>query len=175
MAKRRFHHKRHAGSEVELNMAAMLDMAFQLLAFFVLTFRPAPTEGQLALNLPPPVPLTNVQGSGDPSEAVSDATGLETLPLAITSDGAGNANSVRVGSVEVVNGPLDAAALARLDQHLKTMIGVDAVLFDRMQIASDGRLRYGELMKVLDVCRRQRGPDNQLMQDISIVETGAAP
>jgi hypothetical protein len=49
---------------------------------------------------------------------------------------------------------------------------VDAVLFDRMQIAADGRLRYGDLMKVLDVCRRQRGPDGELMQDISIVETG---
>ncbi len=31
--------------EVELNMAAMLDMAFQLLTFFVLTFRPGPQSG----------------------------------------------------------------------------------------------------------------------------------
>lgn len=175
MARRRFRHRRHSNNAVELNLAAMLDMAFQLLAFFVLTFRPAPVEGQLALNLPPPVPLTNVPGSGDPSDAVSDATGLETLPLAIRSDGGGNATAVSVGSVEVVSGPLDEAGLARLDAHLKSMIGEEAGLFDRMQIASDGRLRYGDLMKVLDVCRRQRGPDGQLMQDISIVETGGAP
>ncbi len=39
--------KRRSQSEVELNLAAMLDMAFQLLAFFILTFRPAPLEGQI--------------------------------------------------------------------------------------------------------------------------------
>ena len=32
----------------------MLDMAFQLLTFFILTFRPAPIEGQISLRLPPP-------------------------------------------------------------------------------------------------------------------------
>jgi biopolymer transport protein ExbD len=35
--------KRNQG-EVELNLAAMLDMAFQLLTFFILTFKPAPVE-----------------------------------------------------------------------------------------------------------------------------------
>ena len=46
--------KRRSQSEVELNLAAMLDMAFQLLTFFILTFRPAPIEGQISLRLPPP-------------------------------------------------------------------------------------------------------------------------
>ncbi len=39
-------------------MASMLDMAFQLLTFFILTFRPAPIEGQISLRLPPPIPVT---------------------------------------------------------------------------------------------------------------------
>ena len=30
----------------------MLDMSFQLLSFFILTFHPMPTEGQLSINLP---------------------------------------------------------------------------------------------------------------------------
>ncbi len=54
MGRRRL--KRHNPSEVELNLAAMLDMAFQLLAFFVLTFRPPPAESQISLRLPPPSP-----------------------------------------------------------------------------------------------------------------------
>ena len=53
----RRHHRRRSKKGVELNLAAMLDMAFQLLTFFILTFRPAPIEGHLALNLPPPIPL----------------------------------------------------------------------------------------------------------------------
>lgn len=38
--------------EPDLPVTPMLDMAFQLLAFFLVTFKPAPTEGQLALALP---------------------------------------------------------------------------------------------------------------------------
>ena len=36
--------RRHSAEGVELNVTAMLDMAFQLLAFFILTFRPGPLE-----------------------------------------------------------------------------------------------------------------------------------
>jgi len=36
----------------DLPITPMLDMSFQLLSFFILTFKPGPTEGQLALMLP---------------------------------------------------------------------------------------------------------------------------
>jgi biopolymer transport protein ExbD len=36
----------------DLPIVPMLDMTFQLLAFFIMTFKPAPTEGQIALALP---------------------------------------------------------------------------------------------------------------------------
>ena len=39
-------------------IAPMLDMAFQLLTFFVLTYHPAPQEGQFVMNLLPPQPAT---------------------------------------------------------------------------------------------------------------------
>ena len=39
---------------VTLNMAAMLDMAFQLLAFFIATFKPMTIEQPIAPKLPPP-------------------------------------------------------------------------------------------------------------------------
>ena len=38
----RYKKKARSHGEVELNMTAMLDMAFQLLAFFILTFHPSP-------------------------------------------------------------------------------------------------------------------------------------
>ncbi len=38
--------------EPDLPITPMLDMTFQLLAFFVMTFNPAPTEGQITLLLP---------------------------------------------------------------------------------------------------------------------------
>jgi biopolymer transport protein ExbD len=38
--------------EPDLPITPMLDMTFQLLAFFIMTFKPMPTEGQIALTLP---------------------------------------------------------------------------------------------------------------------------
>ena len=36
----------------DLPITPMLDMSFQLMAFFIFTFRPAPTEGQIVMALP---------------------------------------------------------------------------------------------------------------------------
>ena len=38
--------------EPDLPITPMLDMSLQLMAFFVFTFRPSPTEGQIAMSLP---------------------------------------------------------------------------------------------------------------------------
>ena len=57
------HRKRRQNTpptEPDLPITPMLDMSFQLMAFFILTFRPVPTEGQLALILPS-------IGQGEPS------------------------------------------------------------------------------------------------------------
>ncbi len=72
MAKRAKKHR--SSEEVQLNLAAMLDMAFQLLAFFILTFRPSPVEGQLLLNLPPPTPVTKVSSAGGDGRPFRAAT-----------------------------------------------------------------------------------------------------
>lgn len=52
-----FHRHKHTRSktdhvEPDLPITPMLDMSFQLMAFFLITFRPMPTEGQMALALP---------------------------------------------------------------------------------------------------------------------------
>jgi biopolymer transport protein ExbD len=60
--------KRQATDHVEpdLPITPMLDMSFQLLAFFIMTFKPAPTEGQIALTLP--------KEEGGPSMAIPSPT-----------------------------------------------------------------------------------------------------
>ena len=89
MARRRKKHK--PPGEVQINLAAMLDMAFQLLAFFILTFRPAPIEGHFQLHMPPPTSQTNVTES---TESPNPSTGeeppfVETLDLMIRADNRG--------------------------------------------------------------------------------------
>ena len=59
--------RRHSEEGVELNVTAMLDMAFQLLAFFILTFRPEPFEPAVKLHLPPAQAVAVAPERPDPS------------------------------------------------------------------------------------------------------------
>jgi len=57
------HHRKRQSTdfvEPDLPITPMLDMSFQLLAFFIMTFQPSPTEGQIALTLPKEEGGTNV-------------------------------------------------------------------------------------------------------------------
>jgi biopolymer transport protein ExbD len=61
------HRQRMVTDEVEadLPITPMLDMSFQLLAFFIMTFKSTPTEAQIAMSLPPPEP-------GGPGSTIPD-------------------------------------------------------------------------------------------------------
>ena len=174
-SQRRRRRKRDQGS-VEMNLAAMLDMAFQLLTFFILTFRPAPIEGQLSLNLPPPVPVTTPEASATGGTGIENVLTMETLHLHVVANDRGDVSELRVELNPVVQGKLDEANIQRLDQNLHAKFAVKQIPFDRIQIAVDGRLRYGELMKIIDVCHRQKLPDGSAMQKISFseVDVGAS-
>ena len=81
--------KRRSQSDVELNLAAMLDMAFQLLTFFILTFRPAPIEGQISLRLPPPAGAWSAkagQKAGSDTKNTNPVQGVNTLTISVFAD-----------------------------------------------------------------------------------------
>jgi biopolymer transport protein ExbD len=168
---RRRKHKRDQGT-VEMNLAAMLDMAFQLLTFFILTFRPAPIEGQLALHMPPPVPQTKVEAStvnkSDPGDLAQ--LDLDTLHLQVTADDSGDVGTVSVEKAPAVRGPVSGETLLALEKKLQTILGIQHVPYDRVQIAVDGKLRYGELMKIIDVCSHQKRSDGEYIKKISFTE-----
>ena len=95
---------RRSQEEVELNMAAMLDMAFQLLTFFILTFRPPPVEGQVALRLPPPAAI-NAHGkevAGEVTKDSSQVKGVDTLVISVLSN-TGSIDTMGVGETPVPN------------------------------------------------------------------------
>lgn len=82
------HDRKRTGTdfvEPDLPITPMLDMSFQLLAFFIMTFKPAPTEGQIALTLP--------KEEGGPSMQAPPSLSDDTKPkhfivrVAATDDG----------------------------------------------------------------------------------------
>src|SRR4051812_26122534 len=97
----------------------MLDMAFQLLTFFILTYHPAPTEVQFNMNLLPPAPAAKMSAEPPPvdSAAPSDApAALRTLTTTLRAGDGGRLGSITLGDNEVAG--MDELA-TQLGQILK--------------------------------------------------------
>ncbi len=163
--------KKRDSESVELNLAAMLDMAFQLLTFFILTFRPAPIEGQLVLQLPPPLPVTDVEtqqqeqtGSG------GGEAGLKSLIITVDADSGGNVSSLKVGFGMLFKGPANESNLHKLDQRLRDAFTLYAGSFEQVLIRAAPALHYGELMRIVDVCMQQKLADGTNLQKVSFAE-----
>jgi biopolymer transport protein ExbD len=160
---RRKKKKRHQG-ETELNLAAMLDMAFQLLTFFILTFKPAPVEGEVQLRMPPPQPITGKGVAAGNQNTTDPVKGMETLKIGI---GASRTGDLGTMAVEDANfGSLDL-----LEQHVRK--GLVEQSFEQVVIQVDSNLKYEALMKVMDICTRQKLKDGSKLTKLSLVESGS--
>ena len=164
MRKRR--KKRRPQSDVELNLAAMLDMAFQLLAFFILTFRPAPIEGQISLRLPLPQATAIVEGAQQAGEDYTNTNpiqGINTLTISVIADPkTGDISGLGIGESQV-------PSLAALDGRLKEVFADAGNPFDQVILQVSDSCRYDELMKVIDVCTHQTLPDGRKLSKLSFV------
>ena len=157
--------KQRKGAEnVELNLAAMLDMAFQLLTFFILTFKPSPIEGQVDLRLPPPMPVTKLTDDGTPiGERPPADIGVESLVISIFSKPDGQIGSLAIGDSNI-------AGLAQLDSELKKDLADPGSPFKQVIIQVGSSLHYEELMRVIDICTRQTMADGSKLTRLSFVE-----
>ena len=161
--------KKRTQGEVELNLAAMLDMAFQLLTFFILTFKPAPVEGQVLLRMPPPMPVTNLntnQKAGSDTQNNNPIQGLTTLIISALANTDGSLQQLAIGETGL-------GGISAFEQQLATILADPGSGFDQVIIQVDSRLRYEELMRVIDVCTRQRLPSGELLSKLSFVELPA--
>jgi biopolymer transport protein ExbD len=159
--------KKRSHSEVELNLAAMLDMAFQLLTFFILTFRPSPVEGDVLLRLPPPMPTINSKNA-EPAGANVDnknlVQGLNTLTITVLGSPNGSIHQIMIG------GDTPIAGLGALDAKLKSIFGDPSLAFDQVILQIGSSLNYDQLMQVIDVCTRQKLPNGDRLSKLSLVE-----
>jgi biopolymer transport protein ExbD len=158
--------KRKKPADVELNLAAMLDMAFQLLTFFILTFKPAPVEGQVDLRLPPPEPIAQVKTdkqAGSDTNNNNPVQGLNSLIISVFPTQGGQIQSLAIGEGNVGN-------LQALEGQLRTVLADPGSPFDQVIIQVGSALHYEELMKVIDVCTRQTLADGKKLSKLSFVE-----
>jgi biopolymer transport protein ExbD len=148
--------KEEAGIEPTLPITPMLDMAFQLLAFFIFTYHPSDLEGQMDLSLPseaiskadrPENQDPKAQSAKDPNlELPADLTIMVRTQRDGVNDGAISALDVetRAGKEHVDN--LDA-----LREYLKKQRAT-AENKESIKIQGDGKLKWNSIVQVMDAC-----------------------
>jgi biopolymer transport protein ExbD len=136
-----------ANAEVEIQVAPMLDMAFQLLTFFILTDRPMPVEGQFAMNLLPASPVMDINAqapeAGDTSAAGLPAA-LRTLTTNLIAGSDGALARISLGESEF-------DTTDQLRARLKEIVADKTLPFDQALIQVDPGLHYEDLMRVIEV------------------------
>jgi len=141
--------KKSKHQEVDIPVTPMLDMAFQLLTFFILTYHPAPTEGQFGMNLLPASPAIKMEATAPPDTTantnpdVPPALRTMTTQLFANPDGS-------LGKVQIEENELQG--MDELRAKLKEFLGgPEGPLFEQALIQADPQLKYEELMRVIDV------------------------
>jgi biopolymer transport protein ExbD len=126
-------------------IAPMLDMAFQLLTFFVLTYRPAPAEVQFIMNLLPSQPATSITADS-PSDKPSDnlPASIRTLPTILRAGAGGRLGEIMVGETAISTDPKELKL--ELDKYFQD----PNLPFEQTMLKVDPRLKYSELMKVMN-------------------------
>ena len=146
----RKHVRRRRGGAVEEVMfpvTPMLDMAFQLLAFFVLTFKPPSSETHIDLELPTtPAALPGAPEGKVPRTTLKVDSDYENdLWIHIQANDLGDMKSIRLGDSEVPDLPTLGRRLKRYGELLRNRPL-------RVRLAADDRLRYEEAARVLTIC-----------------------
>ncbi len=134
--------------EVAFPVTPMLDMAFQLLAFFIFTFKPPSAETHLDLDLPAtPVALpAATQGTAQPTPARNVDTDLENdLLIRAEADDLGDLKTLKLGESHVP----DLATLGkRLRLYTQLMEGKPL----RVRLVADDSLRYEPAARIIAAC-----------------------
>lgn len=134
--------------EVTFPVAPMLDMAFQLLAFFILTFKDPSTETHIDLDLPatPAALPTRAEGRPQPRRNRRVDLDLENdLLVRAEADDLGDLKALRLGEASVPDLPTLGRRLRRYERLLE-----GGTL--RVRLVADDRLRYESAAQIIATC-----------------------
>jgi biopolymer transport protein ExbD len=134
--------------EVAFPVAPMLDKAFQLLAFFILTFKPPSDETHVDLDLPatPAALPARAEGRAVPRFARKVDTDLENdLLIRAEADDLGDLKALRLGEAAVPDLPTLGRRLRRYTQLLEGRAL-------RVRLVADDRLRYEPAAQLIATC-----------------------
>ena len=158
--------RRRSAESVELNLAAMLDMAFQILVFFILTFSPMPIESQIAAMLPASGPVTQsmLPSSSDGASSAHEPADVRPVTVTVLASDAGEIRNLAVDRTIVPN-------LQALRDQLQRTTEATAC---NLVLKVDAKLHYQQLVHVVDACL-QGGLSESAIDKMTLVELRPQP
>ena len=150
--------KGDAVPEVELPITPMLDMTFQLLAFFILTYQPAAVEeGQLEFSLPAKIAAA---GAAEPEPSDVPLPGELDLKADVTVTLKAQRDGINDGAISAIviqsrEGETSVSNLEALARYLKNQrTSQDLNDKTNIQIQADSKLKYAFVIDAMDTCIR---------------------
>lgn len=142
--------KSSAPSKVEVPMAPMIDIVFQLLIFFMLNLKIVAPEGNFNINLP----------ISAPSNAQQDIS-LPDIKVGLRSDQDGNLTQLTLGGNNLGN---NEAAFDRLNKEILTIIGRPGNPLTKeieVELDADYECQYKYVVKAISRCTGRFDPQTQ--------------
>jgi biopolymer transport protein ExbD len=153
--------KRPSGpSKVEIPMAPMIDIVFQLLIFFMLNLKIVAPEGNFNVNMP----------IGTPAAASPDEPQIPDIKVRLQSDAAGNLVQLSLGENALGN---DDRAFEALNQKIFEKFGrPGAALSDQVEVEIDAdyELRYEYIIKAVSKCTGRIGPKGNFIRFVEKIK-----
>lgn len=132
-------------TKVELQMTPMIDVVFQLLIFFMLTYKPRISETSFLISLPPPT--VTAQTKDESSDVPGDTElKLPPIPIRLAADADGKLLRIHLSGRQI-NG------FAELRRNLESTLAImkrtagDEDI--RVEIAPDERLLYEHIVHAI--------------------------
>ena len=140
-----------SGNKIELQMTPMIDIVFQLLVFFIMTFKIVTQEGDFNIKMP----LAAASGTE------VDPTALD-MRLRLTADAEGGLTGIRLNDTSFPDG------FEALHRHVIGLVGGDQPDSFResaeIEIDADYQLRYEYVIQAITAVTGYRTPEDEVVK-----------
>jgi biopolymer transport protein ExbD len=161
--------RREQIKDMKISLTSLLDLTFNILAFFVITFKPPMATKSYQVNLPPPKAGENAvaDGTSDIFD-IGEPEIFEDVTLTLSSTPTGVISGLRLEGKPIEVSPGQKILARDLAVLVGSFRGTGRNL-EAINIVSPAELKYRYLIEVVDVCQ-QVG-----FKKINFAETPSAP